>query len=206
MPVTKTFKYGWFLLKAKPREELRAQSNLDHQGFDTYCPQVLDGGNAVALFPGYLFIHLLSKDIPSYHKIRSTRGITEIVHFKRMNRNLYGAGKLTQEKVNSLLPSPIPNGDNLIEQIKAFVVEHNNATETSSSSEGFNEGERVLLNQPLFGHLESTFVKGINMDRGLILIEFIEKMQTDEGVEEQVVAQKELTVALKDLRKIPEEH
>ena len=68
----------------------------------------------------------------------------------------------------------------------------------------FSEGEAVLYDNPLFRHLETTFLKGVNMNRGLILIEFIESQRTDETVEKRVVAKKTLEVPLKDLHKVHE--
>ncbi len=43
------------------------------------------------------------------------------------------------------------------------------------------------------------------MDRGIILIQFIESLRTKEGIEEQVIAKKQIEVPLKDLQKVSEE-
>lgn len=199
-------KHGWYLLKAKHREEIRARDNLEHQGFEAYCPLIQEKSVRSPLFPGYLFIRLSKKDLPSYHKIRSTRGIIQVVHFNRITQKLYNEGRLPKEDLRKLLPRPIPDGDQLIDQIEAFVWKHNGCIpDEKPATLRFKEGESVLYDNPLFQHLESTFVKGINMDRGIILIQFIESLRTDDGVKEQVVARKEIEVPLKDLQKVSEE-
>ncbi|WP_257294196.1 transcription termination/antitermination NusG family protein [Endozoicomonas sp. YOMI1] len=199
-------KQGWYLLKAKSREEIRARDNLENQGFEAYCPLIQEKSTCTPLFPGYLFIRLSKKDLPSFHKIRSTRGIAQVVRFNRTSYKLYNEGRLPKEDLGKLLPSPIPDGDQLIDQIEAFVWKHNGRIpDEKPDSVSFTEGESVLYNNPLFRHLESTFVKGVKMDRGIILIQFIESQRTDEGIEEKIVARKEVEVPLKDLQKVPEE-
>lgn len=199
-------KHGWYLLKAKYRAEVRAQDNLESQGFEAYCPLIQEKSCRIPLFPGYLFIRLSEKDIPSYHKIRSTRGILQIVRFNKTSHKLYHEGRLPSEDIATLLPRPIPNGDQMIDQIEAFIWRHNGCIlDENPVSIRFREGESVLYDNPLFRHLESTFVKGVNMDRGIILIQFIESLRTKEGIEEQVVARKQIEVPLKDLQKVSEE-
>nr|MDT0252699.1 hypothetical protein [Endozoicomonas sp.] len=115
-------------------------------------------------------------------------------------------GRLPREEIASLLPCPMPNGDQIIDQIEAFIWRHDGCIpEEKPVSIRFREGESVLYDNPLFRHLESTFVKGINMDRGIILLKFIESLRTEDGIEEQVVARKEIEVPLKDLQKVSEE-
>nr|MDT0252857.1 transcription termination/antitermination NusG family protein [Endozoicomonas sp.] len=117
-------KQGWYLLKAKYREEIRAQDNLELMGFEAYCPMILSKSTRIPLFPSYLFIRLSEKDIPLYHKIRSTRGILQIVRFNKTNHKLYNEGRLPREEIASLLPCPMPNGDQIIDQIEAFIWRH----------------------------------------------------------------------------------
>ena len=199
-------KRGWYLLKTKYREEVRAQNNLEHQGFETYCPLIQEKNSHSPLFPGYLFIRLSKKDLPSYHKIRSTRGIVEIVRFNKVSHKLFNEGRLPSDELDKLLPSPIPDGDQLIDQIEAFVWKHNGCLpDEKPVSIRFKEGESVLYDNPIFCHLESTFVKGVNMDRGIILVQLIESRRTDDGVKKRAVAKKEIKVSLKDLQKVSEE-
>ena len=199
------FRRGWYLLKTKVREELRAQEHLENQNFEVYCPIVKEKGKPVPLFAGYLFIRLDSRDLPYYHKIRSTRGVAEFVRFNRIAHRLHQQGRLPNNDQCVLLPCPIPDGDQLIEQIELFAMKHGApAPVDKPDTSAFSEGETVLYDNPLFRHLETTFLKGVNMNRGLILIEFIESQRTDETVEKRVVAKKTLEVPLKDLHKVHE--
>lgn len=199
------FRRGWYLLKTKVREELRAQEHLENQNFEVYCPIVKEKGKPVPLFAGYLFIRLDSRDLPYYHKIRSTRGVAEFVRFNRIAHRLHQQGRLPTNDQCVLLPCPIPDGDQLIEQIELFAMKHGApAPVDKPDTSAFSEGETVLYDNPLFRHLETTFLKGVNMNRGLILIEFIESQRTDETVEKRVVAKKTLEVPLKDLHKVHE--
>ncbi len=201
------FRQGWYLLKTKVREEERAQAHLENQDFEVYCPMIKEKGRSVPLFAGYLFIRLDIKDLPTYHKIRSTRGVSEFVRFNRVAHKLHKQGKLATDEMGVLLPCPIPNGDQLIEQIELFAMMHGaEAPVVKPDTTGFSQGETVLYDNSLFSHLEATFVKGVNMSRGVILIQFIESQRTEDGVERQVVAEKTFEVALKDLQKAPEQN
>lgn len=80
--------YNWYLIQAKPGQALKAQSELENQGFDTYLPQVEVEKSVRGkltkkrepLFPGYLFIYLSEMD-SNWRPIRSTRGVAKIVSF-----------------------------------------------------------------------------------------------------------------------------
>ncbi|NVK02881.1 MAG: transcription/translation regulatory transformer protein RfaH [Oceanospirillaceae bacterium] len=80
--------YNWYLISAKPGQALKAQAELENQGFDTYLPQIevekpVRGKLTTKLeplFPGYLFIYL-SEVESNWRPIRSTRGVAKIVSF-----------------------------------------------------------------------------------------------------------------------------
>ena len=197
---------GWYLLKTKNREELRAQENLEALGFEAYCPEIFGKSTKAPLFPGYLFIRLGVEGEPPYHQIRSTRGVLHMVRFNRINHRLYESGQLANEKLHTLLPSPIPNGDDIIQQIEAFTWQKNGAKpEDKPDYLKFQPGETVLLDHSLYNSLEKTFIKGINMDRGLVLMQYIESRRNADGTTERIVTREmEVTVPLKDLRKTAE--
>ena len=202
-----TLKQGWYLVKVKCREELRAVENLDNQDFEVYCPQYREGrGRQAILFPGYIFIRLSSKDLDKYHKIRSTRGVSTVVSFNQSRRKLYNQGHIksdSREELQLLLPQPIPNGDNIIEQVEEIIWNLNGCkAEEKTSGSKFSEGDHVFYRNPLFQHLKTTFVKGMGSARGLILIEFIKSQRTEEGIEETTTGHRELTVPLEDLEKV----
>jgi len=81
---------NWLLLQVKPKQELRALENLQRQGGECYCPQILieklSRGKRIeveeALFPGYLFINAQPEQNGlTYTSIRSSRGVSKIVGF-----------------------------------------------------------------------------------------------------------------------------
>ena len=158
---------GWYLIKAKVRQELRAQEHLENLGFGTYCPVFRQKSkNTVkeeVLFPGYLFLLLdLEKDLHKFHTIRSCRGVQEMVHFNRITRQLVNSGRISkkeEEKAKSdVLPKPIPNGDDIIDEIQKIVKILNNKTD-GIRPEALEPGDKVVMNHPLFKHLEMTFEK-----------------------------------------------
>ena len=200
-----TIKQGWYLIKVKNREELRALENLENQGFEAYCPVYLESGRNTVLFAGYIFVRLCADDLERYHKIRSTRGIARIVTFNRMYLKSYERGHIkspSQADLQKLLPQPIPNGDQIIHQIEEVIWTLNgNKAEEKPQATLFKEGEQVRINNVLFKHLQSTFIKGINVDRGLVLIEFIKSQRVGNGVVKEQVNGKEIEVPMGELEK-----
>ena len=81
-------RYNWYLIQAKPGQAVKAQAELENQGFDTYLPLVevekrVRGKlttKTEPLFPGYLFIYLSEMD-SNWRPIRSTRGVAKVVSF-----------------------------------------------------------------------------------------------------------------------------
>ncbi|GAA4652475.1 transcription/translation regulatory transformer protein RfaH [Kistimonas scapharcae] len=73
----------WYLLRSKPRQELRAVEHLERQGFTAYCPMLQKKKARIEpLFPGYVFLqHEAFEDNPDYGKVRSTRGVMTFVRF-----------------------------------------------------------------------------------------------------------------------------
>lgn len=80
----------WYLVQTKPRQEFIALENLQRQGYATFLPVVqqerLQSGKIsvqpMPLFPRYLFVKLEdSFTSKSWAPVRSTRGVSCIVHF-----------------------------------------------------------------------------------------------------------------------------
>ena len=191
---------GWYLLKTKVREELRAQENLEYQGFQSYCPVFKSKDKGLikeeVLFPGYLFLALeLKRDLDKFHKIRSTRGVSEMVYFNRITRELHNRGRITKQeeeraRAGELLPKPIPDGEDIITEIKAIVQHLNDKAEglaKQASSKGFQPGDRVFMDHPLYKGLEMTFEKDMGKYRGQILIQHIREQRLQDGTTERKV-------------------
>ena len=79
---------SWFLVQTKPQQETRALENLQQQGVNAFCPQVLveklsRGKRKVSkevLFPNYLFVEI-DQEAVSALSINYTRGVNRIVSF-----------------------------------------------------------------------------------------------------------------------------
>jgi transcriptional antiterminator RfaH len=81
---------GWYLVHTKPRQEDVALVNLQRQGYECYLPQmrierIRRRKAEIAtepMFPRYLFVRLDSSDQgKSWSPIRSTLGVSQLVHF-----------------------------------------------------------------------------------------------------------------------------
>ena len=60
----------------------------------------------------------------------------------------------------------------------------------------------MRINNSLFKHLQSTFVKGINVDRGLVLIEFIKSQRIGDDVVKSSITRREIEVPMEELEKV----
>jgi len=81
---------SWYLVHTKPRQEDVALANLQRQGYECYLPQmrierIRRRKAEIAtepMFPRYLFIRLDRSDQgKSWSPIRSTLGVSQLVHF-----------------------------------------------------------------------------------------------------------------------------
>ncbi len=203
---------GWYLLKTKSKQEAIAFDNLKIQGFDSYNPEIYVRKKKQlkeeALFPGYIFLYLDLHDLSRYHKIRSTRGVSEMVYFNRVTRQLHRDGRLSKAEMNNdsaLLPKPIPNGQHVIDTIKSIVqLVNDNAegTQQQQADTGFKQGDKVIMDHPLYKNLEMTFMYDVGCDRGAILIQHIKRQRCANGsTTDEVVSRQEITVRKKDLQK-----
>lgn len=197
--MTEVLKTGWYLLKTKKGQELRAERHLQQQGFKVYCPVSI---KQVVFFPTYLFVYLREEDKGLFHKIRSTLGVSGIVTFNKVAKGLYQSGQLPAESYHKLLPSPIPNGERIIEQLENYFWEKNKIKPTNTErAKRFEEGDPVVVNIPLYEHFDAVFLKTHGANRGLVLLKMIEQRWTEEGVlEKTLTGEKEITVELQQLQ------
>jgi transcriptional antiterminator RfaH len=78
----------WFVVQSKPKQETRAEVNLGQQGYETYCPRLIQRRRyrgrrkevIEPLFPRYLFVRL-EQGRDDFAPIRSTLGVTSLVRF-----------------------------------------------------------------------------------------------------------------------------
>jgi len=79
---------SWYLIQTKPKQEFRAQENLNYQGYTTFLPtlkvQKLKKNTVEVhedpLFDRYLFIQL-DQVQSNWFPIKSTLGVHQIVRF-----------------------------------------------------------------------------------------------------------------------------
>lgn len=140
----------WYLVQCKPRQALRAQENLERQGYQCLLPlhqlERLHQGrlqqHSEPLFPGYLFI-LLDKVEDSWLPIRSTRGVSQIVSF---------GGQ----------PTPVP--DSVIDQL---------SLPRRGIVPALTAGDRVSIRNIGFDHVEAIFLENDGEGRVLLLLNFL---------------------------------
>ena len=85
----------WYVVQSKPKQETLADVNLGRQGYETYCPRIIQESRyrrrwkkiIKPLFPRYLFVHL-EQGRDDFAPIRSTLGVTGLVRFGGIPREL----------------------------------------------------------------------------------------------------------------------
>ena len=116
---------SWYLVHTKPRQEDIALANLQRQGYECYLPQmrierIRRRKAEVAtepMFPRYLFIRLDSSDQgKSWSPIRSTLGVSQLVHFGARAAKVDDAlvELLRQREQIMLLDAMFQSGDSVV--------------------------------------------------------------------------------------------
>jgi transcriptional antiterminator RfaH len=156
---------GWYLVHTKPRQEDFALANLQRQGYECYLPQMrierIRRRNAEIatepMFPRYLFIRLDSSDQgKSWSPIRSTLGVSQLVHF--------GA---RAAKVD----------DALVELLRQ-------REQAMPLDAMFHSGDSVIITDGPFAGIEAIYQTADAERRAFILLEILSKpvlMQIDTG-------------------------
>lgn len=149
----------WYLLQCKVRQQVRAEYHLSQQNFEYFVPKyavkrVNKGMVEIridTLFPGYIFIRL--GDTSNWRAVRATRGVSGLVSFN-------GA------------PHPVP--DSLIAALEL------SSTQPQEAKALFDVGERVMVTQGCFKHVEA-IVKSVTADERIIVLMRI--LQTEQALE-----------------------
>ncbi|MGE4474982.1 MAG: transcription/translation regulatory transformer protein RfaH [Stutzerimonas sp.] len=150
--MTATAQPRWYLVQTRPRQEARAEENLQRQSFECYRPLIERGqGSSEPLFPGYLFIRLDHLQ-DNWYPIRSTRGVARIVAF---------GGQ------------PTPVQDALIGELRERVERH--ARQRTPAA--FKAGDRVQVSGDSFHDLEAIFVAPDGEQRSVILLNLLQRQQ-----------------------------
>jgi transcriptional antiterminator RfaH len=156
---------AWYLVHTKPRQEDVALANLQRQGYECYLPQmrierIRRRKAEIAtepMFPRYLFIRLDSSDQgKSWSPIRSTLGVSQLVHF--------GA---RAAKVD----------DALVELLRQ-------REQAMPLNAMFHSGDSVVITDGPFAGIEAIYQTADAERRAFILLEILSKpvsMQIDTG-------------------------
>ena len=154
---------NWYLIHTKPKQEFRAQENLNHQGYVTYLPtlkvQKLKKSKVEVqedpLFYRYLFIQL-DQVQSNWFPIKSTRGVHQIVRF----------GTYTD---------PVIVPDYLVEELRAWDLDR------LAPKSLFEKDESVQIKEGPFKSLEGSFQQLLKASSGesraMLLIEILGKTQ-----------------------------
>lgn len=142
---------SWYLLRAKPHQDVIADENLRRQGFICFRPKCrieskLHGKLKIkeeSLFPGYMFIRLLETD--NWSPVRSTLGVNDIVRF---------GGRA------------LPVAESVVEGIRERMQE-------MSVIRLFDAGDRVYIKSGVFEGLEAVYCCAEGRDRVVVLLDFL---------------------------------
>ena len=175
-------KQGWYLIYCKYNGETRTCHHLGNQNITHYCPLITVNNQSQRLFPQYAFVYLSENTVDQYQRIRHSRGVKDFVRPHRCS-------------LESSLPVPIHNGDEVIRQIQA-IENYQGFTAQSGVLTPLQAGDEVLLSSPLYQCLKATFLKSCGKDRALVLLEYLQKHRHQGKLQQQTLGKKEVTVPL----------
>ena len=176
----KTENSKWFLGYTKSREENRAKSNLENQGFEIFLPVIAfvksNQSKAVThkvMFPRYLFVKI-NLEIDKWTRIKSTRGVSHLVVF----------GQRFAE-----IPTQV------ITYLKSGADKNHIFTQTIKKQD-FKKGDKLVVEKGVFKDKEATFLSKKSKDRVRILLRFVNHLITAE-IPASDVGQKEIIETFK---------
>ena len=147
--------HAWYLIQCKPRQDERAEENLQRQGYTCYRPRhtrerLLRGQRQMleeSLFPGYLSIQLSLLD--NWAPLRSTRGVSRVVGFGNQ---------------------PLPVSQKLIDCLQQRCC-------AVPAEQLLEAGDRVRLNDGAFAELEAIFLSMDGNERVVLLMNILHREQ-----------------------------
>ncbi|TAM11129.1 MAG: transcription/translation regulatory transformer protein RfaH [Nevskiaceae bacterium] len=148
----------WFVVQCHANQNHRAQENLENQHFECFQPwlqmEKLRAGKRLQvtepLFPGYLFVRLALSG-QSWHTIRSTRGVRQLVRFG--------------ETIVSV-------ADDVMHQLRSRCRAGENA-----EAPIFKPGDKLHIKSGPFANLDAVFQHFNGMERVVVLMEVLQQQQ-----------------------------
>ena len=170
----------WFLVFTKAKEEQRAKTNLENQGFQIFLPMIAfakmnQSKSAIveAMFPRYLFVNInLERD--NWTCIKSTRGVSHMVVF----------GQRFAEMPNQLI-AYLKSG-----------ADKNHIFKQAITRQEFQKGDKLVIEKGIFKDKEATFLSKKSKERVRILLRFVNHLITAE-IPASNVGQKEIIQTFK---------
>ena len=147
----------WYVVQTHPSKEVRAQMNLDQQGFTTYLPRYLRQRSharrteivARPLFPRYLFVAMdLTRD--RWRAVHSTFGVTHLV----------ASGD-----------EPLPVSDEVVGEIRAR--ENEDGFVALGLPAGIKAGSRVRLIDGIFAEAHGILERIADSRRVSVLLQLL---------------------------------
>jgi transcriptional antiterminator RfaH len=154
----KSLAENWYVIHTKPRQEQRALSNLQQQGYQCYLPMIAieklsrERLNVIEepLFPRYLFISLdASRYGQNWSPIRSTWGVSGLVSFGS-----------EPAKINSCLIDLLRKQEHVLSKYPQRL---------------FSAGETLLVAEGAFAGLQAVYQMPNGENRAMVLIELMGK-------------------------------
>ncbi len=148
----------WYLIQAKPKQQLRAKENLENQEIECFYPtieleKIVRGRRQMVnepLFSNYIFIKLSDEDI-NWSKIRSTRGVRDFVRF-------------------GVEVAKVP--EQLIQQLKVDTDAIDSKTLETNAP---REGDKVIITKGAFKDFEGIYQSACDEERSIILLNILSK-------------------------------
>ena len=143
---------AWYLVQCKPRQDERAEENLDRQGYESFRPlcrreRLVRGALQLqneSLFPGYLFIRLAAD--ANWAPLRSTRGVSRLVSFGGM---------------------PMPVADELVAELQRRIQ--------PAAPSVLQPGDRVCITAGSFAELDAIFLAMDGEERVVLLMSLLHR-------------------------------
>ena len=148
----------WYLVQCKPRESFRAELHLKNQNYTCFHPTYTVKRKRAGciqhvftpLFPHYLFVQL--NDMDNWSSIRSTRGVSKIVHFNGIPASL---------------------DDHLVEALQRHCARLNRAP----AEPIYKIGDRVIVTEGCFKELEAIVSVTKGEERAILLLNLFNRLQ-----------------------------
>ena len=147
----------WWVVQSKLHAEDKVISELNNQGFTTYCPMYCKEFHrgrkitikTIPLFPRYVFIQANQNARDAIHVIRSTYGVSMLLKIGEM-------------------PTSVPN--QIIHDLKLIEIQHSTDTESY-----FNAGDTVKITEGLYQGLEAIYEMDEGLERVVVLLDILNK-------------------------------